>query len=168
MREVLWFIASLAGAAILAALTVILSPQSPFWRAILHGGIWILMTCAVLIFLDMRQPLKERARVIPLIGMVICGLGFLGLATWYFWPSQSEIATNPPVPDSKPAAIDQLTIPLLWRTDFNVGSYKMLQTFGTTLYTADGNKLGTFDFGVGFFHCSLAYSFLVVITRMML
>jgi hypothetical protein len=71
MREILWFFASLAGAAILTALAAIMPPQSPVWRGILYGGICILLTCAILIFLDMRRPLKERKRVVPLIGMVV-------------------------------------------------------------------------------------------------
>lgn len=87
MRELLWFFASLAGAAILTALAVIVSPQSLFWKAILFGGIYVLLICALLIFLDMRRPLKERPRMTPLVGLVVFSLGFLGCSVWYFWPS---------------------------------------------------------------------------------
>jgi len=38
MRETLWFIASLAGAAVLTALAILVSPTSPFWRDILILG----------------------------------------------------------------------------------------------------------------------------------
>jgi hypothetical protein len=90
MRETLWFVASLAGAAILTALAVIVSPQSPLWRDVLVGGAYVLLVCAVLIFFDMRQPLRERPKMIPLIGMVVCGLGFLGCVAWYFWPTAAS------------------------------------------------------------------------------
>lgn len=33
------------------------------------------------------QGAKDRKRMLPLIGMVILGAGFLGCAVWYFWPS---------------------------------------------------------------------------------
>lgn len=45
----------------------------------------------------------------------------------------------------------ELSIALLWRTDFNVGSYKMLEDLSTDLYTTEAKRLGRFDFGVGFY-----------------
>jgi hypothetical protein len=90
MRETLWFVASLAGTVAMTALAVIVSPRSPFWRDVLVGGAYVLLVCAVLIFFDMRQPLRERPRMIPLIGMVICGLGFWGCVGWYFWPPSGD------------------------------------------------------------------------------
>lgn len=88
MREVLWFVASLAGAAILTALAILVSPKSPIWRTILWGAAYILLVCAVLIFLDMRRPLRDRNRMLPLIGLVIFGIAFLGCSAWYFWPTR--------------------------------------------------------------------------------
>jgi hypothetical protein len=120
MRETLWFFASLAGAAILTALAVILPPQSALWSGILYGAIYLLLACAILIFLDMRKPLRERRKVIPLIGMIIFGLGFLGCAVWYFWPTIETVAAAPQndvVPSqtketTKPTASKQVS--LLW------------------------------------------------------
>lgn len=28
---------------------------------------------------------KARGRMIPLIGMIVCGVGFIANAVWYFW-----------------------------------------------------------------------------------
>jgi hypothetical protein len=106
MRETLWFFASLAGAAVLTALAVILSPQSPVWRDLLFGGGYLLLACAVLIFLDMQQPLRERPKMIPLIGMVVFGLGFLGCAVLYYWPSDPTTASVSQSPND-----NKLTIP---------------------------------------------------------
>jgi hypothetical protein len=77
--------------------------------------------------------------------LIILGFSLLtagGVSIYQYWPPQkTELAsTEPP-----------LTIALLWRTDFNVGSYKMLQTFSTDLYTREAKRLGRFDFGVGMY-----------------
>ena len=115
MREILWFFASLAGAAILTALAVIVSPQSLFWRAVLFGGIYLFLICAVLISLDMRKPLKERSRMVPLIGMVVFGLGFLGCTIWYFWQQNiSQSASPRPAPEN-----DESRTPLSMRQLFD-------------------------------------------------
>ena len=115
MREILWFFASLAGAAILTALAVIVSPQSLFWRAVLFGGIYLLLICAVLISLDMRKPLKERSKMVPLIGMVVFGLGFIGCTIWYIWPQNfSQSASPRPAPEN-----DELRTPLSMRQLFD-------------------------------------------------
>jgi hypothetical protein len=114
MRETLWFVASLAGAAILTALAVIVSPQSPLWRDVLIGGAYILLVCAVLIFFDMRQPLKERPKMMPLIGMVICGVGFLGCMAWYFWPSPQREAPLLQTQEATQPGGAQKQVSLLW------------------------------------------------------
>ena len=86
----------------LTALAVIVSPQSLFWRAVLFGGIYLLLICAVLISLDMRKPkLKERSKMVPLIGMVVFGLGFIGCTIWYIWPQNfSQSASPRPAPEN--------------------------------------------------------------------
>jgi len=94
MRETLWFFASFAGAAILTALAALLSPASPFWRGIFFGAAYVLFVCAALIFLDMRRSLKERERMIPLVGMIVFGLAFAGCAIWYFWPQEAAVTAG--------------------------------------------------------------------------
>jgi len=77
--------------------------------------------------------------------VIIFGFSLLvggGVSVYQLWPSQK----------AKPTSAEQtLTIALLWRTDFNVGSYKMLQMFSTDLYTREAQRLGRFDFGVGMY-----------------
>jgi hypothetical protein len=111
--------------------------------------------------------LGHRRRMIAIYGMFFCGLGFIGFASAYFWPGGEPEQTERDKPDTKAAELtnniisqapqkqaDQtqgLTIKRLWETDFNVGSYKMLQDFETDLYTTDAKRLGRFDFGVGIY-----------------
>ncbi len=106
MREALWFLASLAGAAIMTALAIMVAPDSPFWRDLLWGGVYVFIVCAVLILLDMLQPLRERARVLPLIGMVVFGIAFIGCAAAYFLGSSAAIK-----PPTVPAAREDRTPP---------------------------------------------------------
>jgi len=39
MRELAYFIGSLAGAAIMTALAILVRPEPPLWKAVLWGGI---------------------------------------------------------------------------------------------------------------------------------
>ena len=65
MREAIYFIASLAGAAVLSALAVLVPPQSPLWRDLLYGGIVVLLLCAVALAIDIirrwRKPLVSAS-----------------------------------------------------------------------------------------------------------
>src|SRR6516162_6041349 len=54
-RDVLFFIASLACAAILAALGVLIPPNSLFWKWVLWGGVVIFILCAIALLLDIRR-----------------------------------------------------------------------------------------------------------------
>jgi hypothetical protein len=69
MREIISFIASLAGAAVLTALAVLIGPKSPFWRWLLWGGSGILAICAIILLIDIlrrrSQKNKNGARPIP-------------------------------------------------------------------------------------------------------
>ena len=73
----------------MTALAVIVSPESLLWKGLLYGGIYVLLVCAFLIFLDMRTPFRERQRMIPLIGMVVFGLAFIGCLGWYNFPREN-------------------------------------------------------------------------------
>jgi hypothetical protein len=66
MREILFFIASIAGAGVLAALQVILAPNSPFWRWVLWIGVCILVLCAFGLLIDIirrRVHAKDDDRI---------------------------------------------------------------------------------------------------------
>lgn len=67
MREAVYFIASLAGAAVLSALAVLVPPQSPFWRDLLYGGIIVLSLCALVLAIDIirrwRKPVAASGTI---------------------------------------------------------------------------------------------------------
>jgi hypothetical protein len=56
MRDVIFFIASLAGATILTALAIILRPESPYWKFLLWGGISVFVACACVLALHHFRP----------------------------------------------------------------------------------------------------------------
>lgn len=56
MRESAFFIASLAGAAVLTALAILLPPESPFWRWTLWGGVGVFLACACVIAINTVRP----------------------------------------------------------------------------------------------------------------
>jgi hypothetical protein len=67
MRDIIAFIASLAGAAILSALAVLIRPESIFWKFLLWGGIAIFIACACVVLLDYFRPNGSK--------LLICGIG---------------------------------------------------------------------------------------------
>ena len=52
MRQIIFFIASFAGAGMLAALQVIVAPDSPFWQWVLRISVSILFLCAIGFLID--------------------------------------------------------------------------------------------------------------------
>lgn len=56
MRELLYALAALAGAAILTAMAVIIPPSSPLWKWVLWGGIGVLAACFVVLLVDYLKP----------------------------------------------------------------------------------------------------------------
>jgi hypothetical protein len=53
MREIALFIASLAGAAVLTSLQVLIAPTSPFWKWSLCIGAGVFGACALGLFIDL-------------------------------------------------------------------------------------------------------------------
>lgn len=79
MREVVYFIASLAGAAILTALAVLVQ-NLPVWQWVLWGGISAFSACAIVLLVDLIKP---GGPVFLLIGMgvgialfIVCAIPF--------------------------------------------------------------------------------------------
>jgi hypothetical protein len=56
MRDVLLFFGSLAGAAVLTALAVLVRPENPAWKIILWGGIGVFVACACVLAFDYSRP----------------------------------------------------------------------------------------------------------------
>jgi len=97
MREFVYFIASFAGAALLTALGIIYAPSLGTWTVVAYLAAAILGLCAIALLIDIVRR-ADRRKMLPLIGMVVFRGGFLGCATWYFWPSIQlpQTATVPP------------------------------------------------------------------------
>jgi hypothetical protein len=82
VREFLYFIASLSGAAVLTAMAVIIPPESALWRAVLYIGIVVLVTTSIAIFIDMIVPVATMQRKAK-----FTAVGFLAIAmtVWGGW-----------------------------------------------------------------------------------
>jgi hypothetical protein len=85
MREVANFIGSLAGAAILSALAILVRPEAPLWKFLLWGGIGIFVACASVIIIDYFKP---QGKAVLLAGLALgialfvgCGIAFYADST---------------------------------------------------------------------------------------
>jgi hypothetical protein len=67
MREIIFFIASLAGAAMFTALAVIVAPTSPFWRWVLWSSVGVFVVCAIALLVDIIRHVrtKKNSSVLP-------------------------------------------------------------------------------------------------------
>lgn len=82
------------GVAMMAA--PLLFPSAPHWALVLcfYGGIalaFLLIGAALLVAVrDERRAERrgQRNRMIPLLGMMVCGIGFLSFGAWYLWPAR--------------------------------------------------------------------------------
>jgi hypothetical protein len=75
MREIAFFIGSLAGAAVLTALAVLIRPESPLWKALLWGGTAVFVACACVLLFDYFRP---GGKTLLLIGAAIGIALFVG------------------------------------------------------------------------------------------
>jgi hypothetical protein len=79
----------------------------PWWPdmppVLVHAGVLLgvvlILIGASLVLNSTWAAARQGRRMLPLIGMAIFGLGFLGCGAWYFWPRTQEerILTNGPV-----------------------------------------------------------------------
>jgi hypothetical protein len=56
MRDILFFIASLAGAAVFTALAILVHPESPLWKWILWIGLGVFISCTLVFLVDFIWP----------------------------------------------------------------------------------------------------------------
>jgi MFS family permease len=70
VREIVLFIGSLAGAAVLTSLAVLVKPESPLWTWILWIGAAVFLVCAILLLFDIVRglPRKKIVSAIPRSG----------------------------------------------------------------------------------------------------
>ena len=97
-------------------------PSAPVivWRCILFGGVIITILSGVFLVYEYRHLIRS-ARMIPLIGMVVCGFGFAGFATWYFWPRSISPGALPSAGSPSPNKNDSrkpLSMRQLFDSDF--------------------------------------------------
>jgi hypothetical protein len=70
----------------------------PWWPdmppILVHGGVLLgvvtIFIGATLVFHSTLTAARQGRKMLPLIGMAFFGLGFIGCAAWYFWPSQQK------------------------------------------------------------------------------
>ncbi|MGQ0444243.1 MAG: hypothetical protein ACT4O2_03715 [Beijerinckiaceae bacterium] len=102
MRDFLLFIASLAGAAILTALAIMIRPESPFWKFVLWGGIGIFVACACVLLIDYTRPNEPKA----LLGGIGVGIALvIGCAI-------AVVFRNPPPDGEYPAPSSVPSLPV--------------------------------------------------------
>jgi hypothetical protein len=99
MREILFFVASLAGAMILTALAVLLQQESPIWRWTLWIGIAVFTACACVLLIDYLRP---GGKAIFLFGigagialLIISAIAFVFNQTKIEIASDHKIISNP-------------------------------------------------------------------------
>jgi hypothetical protein len=67
-------------------------PGGAFWSSF-GVTIFLLIVAAIIAVRGERAAEREGAkkRMIPLIGMILFGIGFIGCASWYFWPTSNTV-----------------------------------------------------------------------------
>ncbi|MGH6835258.1 MAG: hypothetical protein ACREC9_06850 [Methylocella sp.] len=94
MRDFVLFIASLAGAAILTALAIMIRPESPLWKFVLWGGIGIFIACACVLLIDYNRANEPKV----LLGGLGIGIALvIGCAIALVFRNPSPIAAAPEV-----------------------------------------------------------------------
>jgi len=80
-RDVFFF----AGGAVLTALAVRYADNPRLWDGTIYIGVAV-MALSILDFL-MRQAASHRnSKMFSIVGMIVCGVGFIGFAGVYLWP----------------------------------------------------------------------------------
>ncbi len=88
------------------AIAVALIPVASFIESIsARGKIGVILVTAAIAILCLGKALilafkdeehvskiEQRRKMMPLIGMVVFGVGFIGCAAWYFWPVKEDAA----------------------------------------------------------------------------
>jgi hypothetical protein len=53
----------------------------------------LLAAAAILAVRGEAEKQGAKKRMLPLIGMIVFGIGFIGCAAWYFWPANASVET---------------------------------------------------------------------------
>jgi hypothetical protein len=94
-RAALYIFLTGIGVAMIAAAGPLAFPDAPrwIWQSVLGVGAVIAILPACFLLYEYRQLARAR-RVVPLLGMIVSGIIFLGCAAWYFWPFESKLAES--------------------------------------------------------------------------
>jgi hypothetical protein len=91
-------------------------PGDAFWIS-LGVTIFLLILAAIIAIRGERAAEREGAkkRMIPLVGMIFFGIGFVGCAGWYFWPARNAsgpiAALFPPIAKPEVKATEKQLLP---------------------------------------------------------
>jgi hypothetical protein len=96
MRDIVLFIASLAGAAVLTALAVLIRPEAALWKALLWGGIAVFVACACVLVLDYFGPSSRPTFWIGMAIGIALFFGF-GIALIFDGTSQTPQMSKKPI-----------------------------------------------------------------------
>lgn len=104
MREFLGFIATTALGIVITAVTVLTPSAEMGWRYTLCVASVITAAAAAALLLDILRK-RRSVRMLPLAGMAIFALGFVGCLGWYLWPTASTQAVREPSNQSSLAGL---------------------------------------------------------------
>jgi hypothetical protein len=81
-------------------------PGTFFWSGIGLTA-FLLVLAAIIAIRGERAAEREGAkkRMIPLVGMILFGIGFIGCASWYFWPTSETALVAEDERSKKPLSI---------------------------------------------------------------
>ena len=92
-----------------------------FWGGIVLTVLFIVAAVILALRGEAQTPLKGRSnRMIAIVGMAACGLGFVGFAIWFFSqrPGYESVASAVGIKNDIPEAGTPQTLELLFKTDF--------------------------------------------------
>jgi archaellum component FlaG (FlaF/FlaG flagellin family) len=86
-----------SGGAVVAAVIGLATDAShdQFWVGLLIGATVIAALAVVVALIlalgdkEEAEELGRRGKMLPLIGMILCGVGLAGFGAWYFWPASA-------------------------------------------------------------------------------
>ena len=122
------------------------------------GAILIALAVLLLVFdvhIDNGRLVASRKKMLSLFLIASGGLLIIaGLVLRFEFPAYDWNVNGTDSSDNKSVTKDDLnalSLEILWKTDFNTGSYKIIQEFETVLFSMDGSRIGTFTYGVGLY-----------------
>ena len=107
-RSAIFFFISGVGVAMVASAGPLAFPDAPreLWRVIFVVGALVAILPALFLGYEYRH-IAQAKRALPLIGMIVFGIGFLACAAWYFWPARAPL---PATATEQPPKVEPLVV----------------------------------------------------------